>query len=212
MCGGWPKEPSHWDGSFEYTQHMFVLRNKKNNLGQCMRFPTMWYVRPAKPQISLCIRTVWSEPLLVAWVFYDCEATDWTPFGVSKLKMRLQRLVQTTHVKMPHGWKSHALAQFQLIWRPEFPYLIRYIIHCPLFYIMGESIKWSLSLRFLFGRSLFCPLITLLLGRSLLVVFGILGSRWILSNLLHSGPWHRDCHLAVQKIKINCIILYTVVS
>ena len=29
-------------------------------------------VRPAKPQISLRIRAVWSEPLLVAWVFYDC--------------------------------------------------------------------------------------------------------------------------------------------
>ena len=25
---------------------------------QCMRFPTMWYVRPAKPQISLRIRAV----------------------------------------------------------------------------------------------------------------------------------------------------------
>ena len=24
------------------------------NMSQCMRFPTMWYVRPAKPQISLC--------------------------------------------------------------------------------------------------------------------------------------------------------------
>ena len=31
-----------------------------------MRFPTMWYVGPAKPQISLRIRTVCSEPLLVA--------------------------------------------------------------------------------------------------------------------------------------------------
>ena len=29
-------------------------------------------VPPAKPQISLCIRAVLSEPLLVAWVFYDC--------------------------------------------------------------------------------------------------------------------------------------------
>ena len=54
----------------------------------------MWYVRPAKPQISLRIRAVWSEPLLVAWVFYDCKATDWTPFGVSKLKRRVQRLVR----------------------------------------------------------------------------------------------------------------------
>ena len=35
-----------------------------------MRFPTMWYVRPAKPQISLRIRVFWSEPLLVAWIFY----------------------------------------------------------------------------------------------------------------------------------------------
>ena len=26
---------------------------------------TLWYVRPAKPQISLRIRAVWSEPLLI---------------------------------------------------------------------------------------------------------------------------------------------------
>ena len=37
-----------------------------------MRFPTMWYVRPTKPQTSLRIRAVWSEPLLVAWIFYEC--------------------------------------------------------------------------------------------------------------------------------------------
>ena len=36
-----------------------------------MRFPTMWYVRPAKAQTSLCICAVWSEPLLVAWIFYE---------------------------------------------------------------------------------------------------------------------------------------------
>ena len=31
MCFGCPKEPSHGNGSFEYLQHMFWLRNKKNN-------------------------------------------------------------------------------------------------------------------------------------------------------------------------------------
>ena len=31
MCFGCSKEPSHGDGSFEYPQHMFRLRNKKNN-------------------------------------------------------------------------------------------------------------------------------------------------------------------------------------
>ena len=30
MCFGCSKEPSHRDGPFEYSQHMFWLRNKKN--------------------------------------------------------------------------------------------------------------------------------------------------------------------------------------
>ena len=58
-----------------------------------MRFPTMWYVRPAKTQISLRIHAVWSESFLVAWIFYECYASDWTSFWVSKLKRRLHRLV-----------------------------------------------------------------------------------------------------------------------
>ena len=55
--------------------------------GSDMRFPTMWYVRPAKTQISLRIQAVWSEPLLVAWILYVCYAIDWTSFR------RLHRLV-----------------------------------------------------------------------------------------------------------------------
>ena len=31
MCFVFSKQPSHRDGSFEYPQHMFWLRNKKNN-------------------------------------------------------------------------------------------------------------------------------------------------------------------------------------
>ena len=33
---------------------------------------TMWHVWPAKAQISLRICAVWPEPLLVAWIFYEC--------------------------------------------------------------------------------------------------------------------------------------------
>ena len=58
-----------------------------------MRFTTIWYVRPAKAQTSLHIHADWSEPLLVAWIFYDCLTTDQTSFEVSKLKRRLHRLV-----------------------------------------------------------------------------------------------------------------------
>ena len=63
------------------------------NLSRDMRFPIMWYARPAKPQISLRKRAVWSEPLLVAWMFYDCWATDWTLLEVSKFKRTLHWLV-----------------------------------------------------------------------------------------------------------------------
>ena len=65
----------------------------KKLMSRDMRFPPMWYVWPARPQISLCILTVWSEPLLVAWIFYEFKATEWTSFGVSKLKRRLHILV-----------------------------------------------------------------------------------------------------------------------
>ena len=86
------------------------LWKKTATMSRDIRFPTMWYVRPAKTQISLRIHTVWSEPLLVAWIFYACYATDWTSFGVSKLKRRLHRLV-----KMTHCWKSHVAAQIKTL-------------------------------------------------------------------------------------------------
>ena len=35
-----------------------ISEQNNNNLSQCMRFPTMCYVQPAKPQISLSVRSV----------------------------------------------------------------------------------------------------------------------------------------------------------
>ena len=63
------------------------------NMSCGMRFLKMWYMRPARLQVSLHIRAVWPEPLLVTWIFYDCQATDRTSFEVSKLNRRLHRLV-----------------------------------------------------------------------------------------------------------------------
>ena len=56
-----------------------------------MGFPTMWYVRIAKPRISRRIRGVWSELLPVPLIVYDCQATNWTSFRVTVLKRRLHR-------------------------------------------------------------------------------------------------------------------------
>ena len=82
-----------------------------------MRFPTMWYVRPAKPQINLRIRAVWSEALLVVWIIYECEATDWISFGVSKLKRRLHMLawVYTCQKATLLEITCHGLYEFPLL-------------------------------------------------------------------------------------------------
>ena len=45
-----------------------------------MRFLTMWYMQRAEPQISLRIRAVRSEPLLVVCIFYEYLATAQTAF------------------------------------------------------------------------------------------------------------------------------------
>ena len=46
------------DPVFAKLFNVNVLSLKEKKLSQCMRFLTMWYVRPAKPQISLRIRAV----------------------------------------------------------------------------------------------------------------------------------------------------------
>ena len=77
-------------GQIDRCPTPFILQA---HLSHDRRFPTMWYVRPAKAQTSLRICAVWSEPLLVAWIFFERSATDWTSCRVSKLKRRLHRLV-----------------------------------------------------------------------------------------------------------------------
>ena len=57
-----------------------------SNMSSDMIFPTMRFVRPAKAQTSLCICADWSEPLLVAWIFFEYKTSARIFFGVSKLK------------------------------------------------------------------------------------------------------------------------------
>ena len=60
------------------TSCTFIMKNKwhlyqhSEHMSCCMTKPTKWPVRPAKTQISLGIRPVWSEPLLCTlWVAKD---------------------------------------------------------------------------------------------------------------------------------------------
>ena len=62
MCFGCSKEPSHRDGSFEYPQHMFWLRNKKNNIQWC----------------TLIWRPVWSYAIHLEWlIIYIQRGQRW---------------------------------------------------------------------------------------------------------------------------------------
>ena len=59
----------------------------KRKMSRDIRFPTMWYVRPAKAQTCLRIRAVWSEPWLVAWIFYECYWSNIMSLRLSKCRI-----------------------------------------------------------------------------------------------------------------------------
>ena len=81
-----------------------------------MRFPTMWYVRPAaKAQTSRHIRAVWSEPLLVPWIFYNYKLLTEHHLEFLSLKRGSS---ESIHVKMPQWWKSHVAAQMHMNMKP----------------------------------------------------------------------------------------------
>ena len=61
-----------------------------------MRFPTIWYVRPAKPQISL-------NKLLTV-----------LHFEFLSLKGGCTGSHESTPVKMPHCWKSYVMAHIHI--------------------------------------------------------------------------------------------------
>ena len=87
-------------------------------LSRGMGFPSMWYVRSAKPQISLRIRAVWSEHLLVAWTFLRnskwCSVISLTVIEYSRLSSDwayAQAGLSICYSHIPRCWKSHVVSQ-----------------------------------------------------------------------------------------------------
>ena len=58
-----------------------------------MTKPTKWHVRPAKTQISLSIRPVWSESSLSPWIKLGSLATHWACIEDSDQTWRMPRLI-----------------------------------------------------------------------------------------------------------------------
>ena len=63
------------------------------HLSRLMTKPTKWHVRPAKTQISLGIRPVWSESSLSAWRKIGSLATHWAHNEDSDQTGRMPRLI-----------------------------------------------------------------------------------------------------------------------
>ena len=72
MCFGCSKEPSHRGGSFEYPQHMFWLRNKKNN------FSVHFYLEACYSQCKKCSLTTLDHATLVGsnLIEHSCGVID----------------------------------------------------------------------------------------------------------------------------------------
>ena len=75
-----------------------------------MTKPTKWPLRPAKTQINLCIRPVWSESSLCAWTNIGSSATQWAHYEDSDQTGRMPRLIRVFA-----GHKDHSVG-FVMRW------------------------------------------------------------------------------------------------
>ena len=88
-----------------------------------MTKPTKWHVRPAKTQISLGIRRVWSESsLCTQWVakgpsFLHADSEDWSDWADAQADPSLR------WAHMPFYWFRHEAAQ--IIWKYREPTYIK---------------------------------------------------------------------------------------
>ena len=80
-------------------------------MSQCMRFATMWYVRPAKPQINCAYAQ--SDQSLCQLLENSISFKLLTEYYLELLSLTggCTGLSESTLVKLPHCWKSHVTAQ-----------------------------------------------------------------------------------------------------
>ena len=75
-----------------------------------MKFPTMWYVQPAKAQTSLCIRPCLIRAFACCLNILTVKLLTEHYLEFLSLKGGYTGSSESTHVKIPHCWKSHVTA------------------------------------------------------------------------------------------------------
>ena len=82
-----------WNICVDNMHSIFVVVFAQIYMSHIMTKPTKWLVRPAKTQISLGIRPVWSESSLSAWRNPGSLATHWAHSEDSDQIGRMPRLI-----------------------------------------------------------------------------------------------------------------------
>ena len=102
ICFGCSKEPSHWDGSFEYPQHMFWLRIKKSIFLSRTQFTKVLY----HIQRVILYTKIFSVNL---WIFsYPLVKT----LVLAAQKNRLIETVLLSTHNIRFGWEIRKLSLF----------------------------------------------------------------------------------------------------
>ena len=80
-----------------------------------MRFPTLWYVRPAKPQINL--RIAQSDQSLCKWLEHSMTVRLLPEQHLEFLSLNggCTGSSEFTLVKIPHCWKPQVMAHMDLV-------------------------------------------------------------------------------------------------
>ena len=106
MCFGCSKEPSHWDSSFEYLQHMFGMRNEEN------RFPKHTLIwRPG----LFCIFMLWLMLIIVLFSRRVNTTSYWTTVSMGQQWTMFYILVisltnqQPLHNQLP-SWHQYGIS------------------------------------------------------------------------------------------------------
>ena len=112
-CFGCSKEPSRRDGSFEYPQHMFWLRNKKNNFLLCtlnwrpgIYLELSYYKFPNIAFIFISLFCCWfcyccCSFCFIVWLFMR----GWVTVG----DYSFGKIRHTSRIKSSLGWTLGAL-------------------------------------------------------------------------------------------------------
>ena len=97
-------------GAEDYSGNETAISKTFCNLSRSTTKSRKWPVRPAKTQISLGIRPVWSEPSLSAWRNLGSLNTHWAQSEGSDQTGRMPRLIWVRWAHRPYCWFCHAAA------------------------------------------------------------------------------------------------------